>query len=199
MEISGTLSDSGDGLSPGWRSGGFCQPSATGEEILVSRLMSVALVVGLVLAIPSAAMASVEKHEDQFDIVFGDPLGAELCGVDEFITHLSGTQKVTEFFDKDGDLVKVHVNVTATAEVTGDGELLAWDNYAFEIIYDLEEGTESDVGSPFNTHVTGAGVVINASGKIVVSLADGSLLEGKGPHEVFFTPPAVFICEAING
>lgn len=165
----------------------------------VTRTLTLTVVVALIVVIPLSAMASVEKHTDEFDIVFGDPIGADLCGVDELTTHLSGVQRVTEFSDKDGALVEVHVNVTATAEVTGDGELLAWDNYGFMVVFDLTEGTETDLGSPFNTHVHGEGVVINDSGRIVLSLEDGSLLEVRGPHEAFFTPPSELICDAVNG
>jgi hypothetical protein len=51
----------------------------------------------------------------------------------------------------------------------------------------------------FNIRVTGEGVVVNDSGKIVFSLEDGCLIDVRGPHEAFFTPPPVLICEAVNG
>lgn len=163
------------------------------------RLLTLVLVTGLVAVMPAAALAAVEKQVNEFEIVFEDPLGAELCGVDEFLVHESGVERVTEFFNNDGDLVKVHVNVTGSSEVTGDGERLAWENFAFMLIVDFEEGTGTQNGNVFNVHVTGEGNVVNDSGKIVFSLEDGSLVDVKGPHEAFFTPPPVLICEAITG
>lgn len=162
------------------------------------RLSSLILVAALVAMMPAAAMAAVEKQVNEFDFEFEDPLGAELCGVDEFLVHEFGVERVTEFFNKDGDLVKVHVNVTGSTEITGDGELIAWENFAFMVIIDFEEGTATQNGNVFNIHVTGEGIVVNDSGKIVFSLEDGSLLDVKGPHEAFFTPPPVLICEAIT-
>jgi hypothetical protein len=163
------------------------------------RLVGLVLVAVLMAVMPLAAMAAVEKHVDEFDFTFEDPLGAELCGVDEFLVHEFGVERVTEFFNQDGDLVKVHVNVTGTSEITGDGVLLSWENFAFMIIIDFENGTFTQNGNVFNIHVTGEGVVVNDSGKIVFSLEDGSLLDVKGPHEAFFTPPPVLICEASSG
>jgi hypothetical protein len=152
----------------------------------------------LVVAIPTAASATVEKSVNPFDFTFEDELGAELCDVDEFLVHEFGVERVTEFFNKDGDLERIHVNVTGSSEITGDGELLAWENFAFMVIIDFEEGTISQNGNVFNIHVTGEGVVVNDSGRIVFSLEDDSLLAVNGPHEAFFTPPPVLICEAIN-
>lgn len=162
------------------------------------RILNLVLVAGLVATMPMAALAAVEKEVNEFEFEFEDPLGAELCGVDEFLVHESGVERVTEFFNKDGDLVKVHIHVTGSTEITGDGELLAWENFGFILIIDFEKGTVSQNGNVFNIHVTGEGIVVNDSGRIVFSLEDGSLLDVKGPHEAFFTPPPVLICEAIT-
>lgn len=161
------------------------------------RLLNLVLVAGLATTMPMAALAAVEKQVNEFEFEFEDPLGAELCGVDEFLIHESGVERVTEFFNKDGDLVKIHIHVTGSSEITGDGELLAWENFGFILIIDFEKGTVSQNGNVFNIHVTGEGIVVNDSGRIVFSLEDGSLLDVKGPHEAFFTPPPVLICEAI--
>jgi hypothetical protein len=168
------------------------------RRTLMRRLLSLIVMALLVVVMPTAAMAAVEKEVNEFDDQFEDPLGAELCGVDEFLVHESGVEKVTEFFNKDGDLVKVHVNVTGSTEITGDGELLARENFAFMVIIDFEEGTITQNGNVFNIHVTGEGNVVNDSGKIVFSLEDDTLLDVKGPHEAFFTPPPVLICEALT-
>lgn len=162
------------------------------------RLLNLVLVAGLVTTLPMAALAAVEKEVNEFEVEFEDPLGAELCGVDEFLVHESGVERVTEFFNKDGDLVKIHIHVTGSSEITGDGELLAWENYGFMLIIDFEKGTVSQNGNVFNIHVTGEGIVVNDSGRIVFSLEDGSLLDLKGPHEAFSTPPPVLVCEAIT-
>lgn len=157
------------------------------------------MAVVLALTMPAgAALAKVERHTHEFDFTFEDPLGAELCGVDEFSVHIFGIERVTEFFNQDGDLVKVHINVTGSTEKMGDGELIAWENLAEMVILDFEEGTATEDGNVFNIHVRGEGVVVNDSGKIVFSLEDGSLLDVRGPHEAFFTPPPVLICEAFN-
>ena len=162
------------------------------------RLWTLVLVTALVVVMPVAALAAVERQVNEFENQFEDPLGAELCGVDEFLVHESGVERVTEFFNQDGDLVKVHVNVTGSTEITGDGELLAWENFAFMVILDFEEGTVTQNGNVFNIHVTGEGNVVNDSGQIVFSLEDDSLLEVRGPHEAFFTPPPVLVCEALT-
>lgn len=159
--------------------------------------LTLAVVAALVLALPTAALGVVEKHVNEFEFEFEDPLGAALCGVDEFVVHTFVTERVTEFFDRNGDLVKIHINVTGSSEITGDGELLAWENFAEMVIIDFEKGTVTENGNVFNIHVHGNGVVVNDSGKIVFSLNDGSLLDVKGPHEAFFTPPPVLICEAL--
>lgn len=161
------------------------------------RISTLVLVTALVVVMPVAALAAVERQVNEFENQFEDPLGAELCGVDEFLVHESGVERVTEFFNQDGDLVKVHVHVTGSTEITGDGELLAWENFAFMVILDFEEGTVTQNGNVFNIHVTGEGNVVNDSGQIVFSLEDDSLLEVRGPHEAFFTPPPVLICEAL--
>jgi hypothetical protein len=168
------------------------------EDDLMRRLLTLVLATALVVVMPAAAMAAVEKQVNELEDVFEDPLGAELCGVDEFLVHESGVERVTEFFNKDGDLVKVHVNVTGSTEITGDGELLAWENFAFMLIIDFEEGTATQNGNVFNIHVTGEGNVVNDSGQIIFSLEDDSLVDVKDPHEAFFTPPPVLICEALT-
>jgi len=161
------------------------------------RSLSLVVAALLVVVMPAAAMAAVEKSVNEFDDQFEDALGAELCGVDEFLVHESGVERVTEFLNKDGEVVKVHVSVTGSTEITGDGELLAWENFGFMLIIDFRKGTVTQNGNVFNIHVTGEGNVVNDSGKIVFSLEDGSLLDLKGPHEAFFTPPPVLICEAL--
>jgi putative cell wall-binding protein len=166
---------------------------------LMRRFLSLIVVALLVVVMPTAAMAAVEKSVNEFDDTFEDPFAAELCGVDQVFVHIFGTEKVTEFLNTDSELVKIHVQVTGRTEVTdGDGNLLAWENFAEMIIIDFERGTVTENGNVFNVHVQGKGVVVNDSGKIVFSLEDGSLLDVKGPHEAFFTPPPVLICEALT-
>lgn len=162
------------------------------------RLLTLVLVTALVAVMPTVALAAVDMQVNEFDFTFEDELGAELCGVDQFLVHEFGVERVTEFFNQDGDLVKIHVNVNGSTEITGDGELLAWENFAFMVIIDFEAGTVTQNGNVFNIHVTGEGNVVNDSGKIVFSLEDGSLIDVKGPHEAFFTPPPVLICEALT-
>jgi hypothetical protein len=167
------------------------------RRTLMRRSLSLIVAALLVVVMPAAAMAAVEKSVNEFEFQFEDALGAELCGVDEFLVHETGVERVTEFLNKDGEVVKVHVSVTGSTEITGDGELLAWENYAFMLIIDFRKGTVTQNGNVFNIHVTGEGNVVNDSGKIVFSLEDDSLLDLKGPHEAFFTPPPVLICEAL--
>ena len=165
------------------------------------KLVGLMLVAALVVALPTAAaMAAVERHTHDFDDSFEDPFAAELCGLDQVFVHFTGTERVTEFFNKDGELVEVKVQVTGSTEVTdGEGNLLAWENWGEMIIVDLEAGKVYENGNVFNIHIQGEGIVVNDSGRIVFSLEDGSLLDVKGPHEAFFTPPPVLICEALNG
>jgi hypothetical protein len=167
------------------------------RRTLMRRLLSLVVVAILVVVMPMAAVAAVEKSVNEFDDTVEDPLGAELCGVDQLFVHILGTEKVTEFFNKDSELVKIHVQTTGRTEISdGDGKLLAWENFAQMVIIDFEEGTVTQNGNVFNFHVQGKGVVVNDSGKIVFSLEDGSLLGVRGPHEAFFTPAPVLVCEA---
>lgn len=164
------------------------------------KIMTLVTSAALVVMMPAAAaLAAVERHVTEFDEMFSDELGASECGVEEFLVHESGVEKMTEHFNRNGDLVKIHVQVTGKTEIFGDGELLAWENFAFMVIVDFEAGTASQNGNVFNIHVTGEGVVVNDSGRIVFSLADGSLVAMNGPHEAFFTPPPVLLCDALAG
>lgn len=166
----------------------------------MKRILSLVVVVLVVVAMPTAALAAVEKHSHDFDDTFEDPFAAELCGVEQVFVHSFGTEKVTEFFDKDSELIKIHIQVNGSTEISdGDGNLLAWENWGEMIIVDFEAGTATENGNVFNIHIQGKGVVVNDSGKIVFSLEDDSLLDVKGPHEAFFTPPPVLVCDALTG
>jgi hypothetical protein len=166
----------------------------------VRRLIGLMVAAALVVAMPTAALAAVEKQTNHFDDTFEDPFAAELCGLDQVFVHTFGTERVTEFFDKDGELIEVKIQVTGSTEVTdGDGNLLAWENWGEMIIVDFEAGKVYENGNVFNIHVQGEGIVVNDSGRIIFSLEDGSLLEVHGPHEALFTPPPVLICEALSG
>lgn len=164
------------------------------------KIVSLIATAAMVALLPAAALATQPNKlpVSEFDIFFEEPVATAECGFPVFV-HEFGTERVTEFFDKNGDLTHVTIHVNGRAEVLdGEDNLLAWENFAFNVFLDFENGTATLNGNVFNVHITGEGIVINDSGQIIFSLADGSLIAVHGPHEAFFTPPGVLICEALN-
>lgn len=152
---------------------------------------------GLVLlAIPSAAAAR-EPLIEEFDIVEDNSVFAS-CGDFLMIANGAGRVRITTFFNREGDPIRVlfqgRYNGTITNSVTGatlyDSPSVA------NITIDLVKGTETQVGTFFNVTVPGVGVVFLEAGRLVFDGA-GPPVFIAGPHY----PPAeglAILCDALR-
>ena len=145
-------------------------------------VMGTAIGLLLLMAIPAfAAKPNVVVNEDYaVDVII--PAG-EVCDFDVHLVE-SGHDKVTEFYNRDGDLVKVHVKVRGTGMWTGPGGT-ATEHFAWSGIYDAETDTFTQNGNIWNLHMGAGGTILHDKGQIVFNDTTGEVLRIKGPHEVF--------------
>jgi hypothetical protein len=160
------------------------------------RKLAVLLVVFGVLMVPTGALAGAPEVVEDFDFGFGpelDPGISAECGFDVFV-EVAGSVKVTLFFDKDGVPLRVMVKERGTAHFTTAHSATGFDRWAFNVVEDFVDGTETTNGNVFNTHASGGGgIVVNDSGQIIFN----SELIVHGPHDAFFEDPAIALCAAL--
>ena len=149
-----------------------------------------------VLMIPTGALARPPIVVEDFEFGFGPELDLDIsavCNFDVFI-EVAGSTKVTVFFDKDGAPLRVQVKERGTAHFTTGHGATAFDRWAFNVVEDFVDGTETVNGNVFNVHASGGGgIVVNDSGQVVFN---GELIV-HGPHDALFEDPTIALCAAL--
>lgn len=157
-------------------------------------VMGTALGLLLLMAIPAfAAKPDVVVNEDFADS-FTIPAGA-LCSFEVGVVE-SGHERITEFFNGDGDLVKAHVQVRGTTEWSGPGGT-ATEHWAWNGIFDAAAETFTQNGNVWNLHMGAGGTILHDKGQIVFDDNTGDAIRIKGPHDVWDNGLGA-LCDAIG-
>jgi len=148
---------------------------------------SLAAVAFALLTLPvavSAAPPVVETFHDEGSFSFAGPCPNGVTLVGTFTEDV----RVTTFFDRAGNPVRLQIKVNASGEVTNPETGQSVENPAHTTVFvDLVEGTVAQVGLVFKATVPGVGVVFHDVGRVVFDAA-GNLIFEAGPHDVLNTP-----------
>ena len=138
-------------------------------------------VVSLAVAAPASAIApQTERFSDS-----GTRFWASCEGFD-IIVNFEVTAMITEFYDQNGDLVRVRGSFRGTGELvntvtgkteTGSSPSVFFDNFRTE--------TTSIVGLGLHNNVPGQGIVALDAGRIVIDWATDEVIFEAGPHPDF--------------
>jgi len=140
-----------------------------------------AAVVSLAVAAPASAIPPQTERFSQS----GTSFWASCEGFD-IIVNFEFTAMITEFYDQNGDLVRVRgwfrgtgelVNTVTGKTETGSGPSMFFDNFRTE--------TTSLVGLQFHNNVPGQGIVALDAGRIVIDWATDEVIFEAGPHPGF--------------
>lgn len=147
-----------------------------------------------VLATPVYAVEPVVVVDEAFS---GDETIAagEIC---DFAVHLvdSGHERITQFFNQEGDLVKVTIHVRGTSHWSGPGGT-ATEHWSWNGTFDPETLTFTQAGNVWNLHMGQGGTILQDKGRIVRDVANDEAIRINGPHEVFEQGLGA-LCEAIG-
>lgn len=152
-----------------------------GSRRLVTTLAAVLSAV-LLVANPAAAARPQVVEDFTTDETLTLPAAESPCGV-EMTSHQVATWRITEFFDKDGNLVRAQGHGHGTTTITSaHGQL--WERWAVSAVLDPEAGTLTWSGNGFNIHGSAGGILANVSGRWVEDFQTGELITVlAGPHE----------------
>lgn len=152
---------------------------------LLATLVGATTATVLVASPASAAKPQVVESET-YEVTVTVPAAEDPCGVESEVTEV-GKVRITEYFDKDGEFARAHVQRNATTTVTTEyGQVV--DRWAWSGWFDAETITFTQSGNKYNAHNPGGGggVLVNDSGRIVIDETTGEALVINGPHEAWF-------------
>ena len=120
-----------------------------------------------------------------FPIHFVDSVAFD-CGSFQAREDVVGDGTGIVFFDQAGNPIKVqeHINLNGVLTNLDTGFTLP-DPGHFTVVYDLQKGTETDVGQIFRIIVPGEGIAALDAGKVIFDAAGNITFVG-GPHQVLF-------------
>jgi len=157
------------------------------------KLSALAGVVAVALAAVGVALAQPPSHlQDSF--TFGPFI--QDCGTFDIEFEGSGEVHGTEYYDRDGNAIRIvaHVRITETDVNTTTLKTLVVRSVYTEV-FDLVAGTYTVNGMRYMSNDPGSGSALQDTGRITFN-PDGSV-DIHGPHEVFDTQAAIF-CEALS-
>jgi hypothetical protein len=148
----------------------------------------VGLIVAIAVGVVSLAVAASASATPPTTERFSDSGTAFWTSCDGFdiIVNFEFTAMVTEYYDQNGDLVRVRgffrgtgelVNTETGKTLTGSSPSMFFDNYRTE--------TTTLVGLQFHNNVPGQGIVALDAGRIVIDWATGEVIFEAGPHPGF--------------
>jgi hypothetical protein len=145
-----------------------------------------AVVVVAMLTLPVSILAAqpvVETfyNEDSFTFAGPCPNGVILEG------SFSERLRITTFFDKDGNPIRVQIKIDVSGVVTNPVNGQSVSNPSHQMVtLDLIEGTETVAGLVYSVTVPGVGVAFHDVGRVVFD-AEGNTIFEAGPHDVLNT------------
>jgi hypothetical protein len=149
------------------------------------RLRSIVAVAAGLASLAVAAPASASPPKTERFSQSGTSFWASCEGFD-IIVNFEFTAMMTEFYDRNGDLVRVRGWSRGTGElvntVTGKTETGSGPNIFFD---DFRTETTSIVGLQFHNNVPGQGAVALDAGRIVIDWATDEVIFEAGPHPGF--------------
>ena len=172
---------------------------ATSRRMTLIALTALAVLISLVAAslASAAAPVTVEKNES-FTRHFANLPDCEGSG----FTHTEDyqiTRSVTEFYDREGTLVRevLHIRFVGTATNDETGKTLPITGTRHLVF--ASDGTFIETGVLRHVTVSGDGIVLHQSGRVVWPPEEGlAPLFVAGPHELLEGDVAAF-CAALAG
>jgi hypothetical protein len=145
--------------------------------------MSVALGVLLILIV-LASPASAVRPQPFFEEIEDSFTDTESCDFPIDVSF-AGSIRGLEFFDRDGNLVRVQVHGSDVGTITNpaNGKTATGVDHWLER-FDVESGEFAILGLFFHLNFPGAGVVLIDAGHIRFD-ADGNVIHLAGPHQAF--------------
>ena len=153
------------------------------HRLLPASLAAVAFALLILPVAVSAAPPVVETFHDGGSFTFAGPCPNGVTLVGTFTEDV----RVTTFFDRAGNPVRLQITVDAGGVVTNPETGQSVENPAHTTVFvDLVAGTEAQVGLVFKATVPGVGVVFHDAGRVVFDAAGDVIFEA-GPHDVLHT------------
>ena len=138
----------------------------------------------IVVMIPVSAFAAPPQVVDEGEGMFSDVIPAGVICPFEVNTEETSRFKVTEFYNEDDTLKRVHVQVRGTT-VWSSSDGAASENWAWNGVFDPDAQTFTQTGNVFNIHAGAGGVRVNDKGRIVIEDTTGDALVINGPHQAW--------------
>jgi hypothetical protein len=107
--------------------------------------------------------------------------------------NVTGTE--TDYFDGQGNMVTVRFHLTIIGTDSAKGVSLQ-DDSRHDSVFDIEAGTDTDVGLTAWVRLPDGGVILRGAGKVVFD-ADGNVLFEAGPHPFLHGDTAAY-CAAFG-
>jgi len=141
------------------------------------------------------------------DVVSADPPSVETIvntfsysfPCDDFDVQAAGTEKIktTTFFDMDGSPTRIQTRIFYDGTVTNlDTDQTLRDTSNFMFIFDLENGTTTEVGVSFHITVPGRGVAVLNVGNLILD-SDGNVIFVAGKYQPF-DESVQLVCQALS-
>jgi hypothetical protein len=160
-------------------------------------IISIAVSMGMLAAFLSTGTASAAGEpavvvDDIVEFTENIPAAESICGVDVTI-DVTFKIRVTEWYDRDDELVRVQAHLNGTTLLTTENGT-AIDRWSQNEFLDPETLVQTVAGTPYNLHVpgSGTGVLVNDSGLLKIDVTTGDAVFVAGPHPVFFDEEAAF-------
>ncbi len=160
---------------------------------------------GLVCAV-AFCLAAVLAHSpvradgpliDEFGFIVDQELMAN-CGDFQIIADGVGKNRITTFFDLDGNPIRVafHGRYRGTMTNSVTGAVLLDAPSVANITFDLVAGTQTNIGAFFNVTLPGEGAILIEAGRIVFD-GNGPPIFIAGPHRPNDQTIGI-LCEALR-
>lgn len=148
----------------------------------------------LLTFVPVSTAVADKPQVETFPFEFTDVVDCgDFLAIDEFV----GVDKVTTFFDNEGNPVglQIHETVRGTLTNSETGTSLS-DRADFTIFMDFEEGTATGVGSFFRITRPGEGIVVANIGRLAFD-GEGNVIFSAGLLQFLLEGETLF-CEALD-
>jgi len=164
----------------------------------VTMLVLAGLLTIVALAPPAGAVPPV-RETITYEQAFLDDTSCDLYGFDPEVdlqVSFVGVLDVVQFFDRRGNLSRVHVHGSDVATVTNpaNGRTTTGRDHWLEVD-NVRRGEYTIVGLYYHLTFPGAGIVLHEAGTITFD-SDGNVVHLAGPHDVFEGDFSA-LCEAL--
>jgi hypothetical protein len=151
------------------------------RRMVVTALLVFAALVASAAGAPTAGAVPPERFTIEFEDQFTD---TEACGF-PIDFRFVGSIRFTEFFDREGNLVRVQGvgSDVGTATNPTNGKTATGVDHWLQV-EDVRSGEFAILGLFFHLNFPGAGIVLHDAGNITFD-AEGNVIHLAGPHQTF--------------